>query len=205
MNYKIITVIFLTVFLSSCCWFAQDDCFEEQPLRFPIGTAFSTTDSIHDINTLLEVSIKSTDFLNTYQEEGYQQFNFSMLVEWFDGNFVSTANHQVNILNSNLDNLDLEYAAAYYGDIPNDDIRFDIEFTVPGYYLIYFSGAATKTYEVKRRPRNGCGCGGSTYAGFSFENDDSNEDYFDLYNSSVPYNANLQDLLLQGAYFIKVE
>lgn len=204
MNYKIITGIFLTVFLSSCCWFAQDDCAERQ-FGFPIGAAFSTTDSIHDINTLLEVSIKSTDFLTTYQEGDYQQFNLSMHVEWFDGNFVSTANHQVNILNSNLDNLDLEYAAAYYGDIPNDDIRFDIEFTVPGYYLIYFSGSATKTYEVKRRPRNGCGCGGSSYFGFSFEADDSNEAYFDLYNSSVPYNANLQDLLLQGAYFIKVE
>ena len=203
MSYKILSLLLLTFLLSSCCWLSHDDCIESSGNNIPLAVTINHSDSVLNINDNLSIKIASSDFQTIYDESGFNQFSFNVQIDWFDGNFSSSSNHKVNLVNSNLNGLSLTDYSGYYGALPANDIEFDLEFTVPGYYLISFYGSANK-YEEQTR-RNRCGCGNGFYQNFSFDNPTNNNQYYPLYQSSAAYPIDQVQLEENGVYFIKVE
>lgn len=200
MKIKLFFLVFGSLFLSSCCWFAKYDC-AELSSTFTVPVSINYADSVINVNEPLALTIESDAFQSIYEDGGFTNSSFAINITWFDGNFTSQANHRVNLLSSNINNFPLEEYSGYNGPLP-PNIELELGFTVPGYYLIQFSGGASKEGETKRRQ---CGCGNYQYQGFQFESNLSNAQYFPLYNNSTVYSNSLANLNFEGAYFIKVE
>lgn len=193
---KILLLFVPLLILSSCCWFRYDDC-ATQNEGFLIPVEINYTDTLIQVGDLLPISIKSSQFASIYNNNNYSDCNFSMNVRWFNGDFVSDANHKIQIFNSQ------PYFSSndngYSGNLPTNNINFDVSFTTPGYYMLEFYGSANGYNEKKR-----CGCD-YLYTYFSFESNIQNVQYFDIYQASTPYFDTYLNHQQNGVYFIKVE
>lgn len=204
MYSKLIPFVFLTVFLSSCCWFVKVDCLEGEDAPFTLAVNYSA-DSIIQSNDTLEINIQTADFLNEYQEKNYDNTYFSIAVTWFDGNFTSPANDRIDVLYQNVELLGTNSIEGYDGPLP-DSINMQIAFPIPGYYLIQFYGNANRYEPDDSRRRSRCSCNSNYhYLNFQFEANQANDVWLPVYAQSFNYGIDTYALEQQGAYFIKVE
>lgn len=204
MHSKLIPLLIVSSFLTSCCWFSKEDCAESFIPEFTIPVDYNYTDSLIQVNEALPISILTSEFLPTYTEQEYQQSNFYMDIIWFNGDFSSSANSKVDLLSNSVSQFNLTEYQGFSGDLPND-INLELAFTIPGYYLILLNGGSSKDYETANRRKDRCSCGGYAYQSFFFESNNSNEQFYPIYENSSEGYSTLASLQNQGAFFIKVE
>ncbi|MFT4968906.1 MAG: hypothetical protein ACI9O4_000642 [Chitinophagales bacterium] len=92
MYSRLISILFLSLLISSCCRFSKYDCLEDNGELFPLHVEYDLSDSTIQVNEILAFSIKYSEFLTSYKQEDDQDGYFNFDIIWYNGNFRSNAN-----------------------------------------------------------------------------------------------------------------